>query len=586
MSQFYDQASLVMIPSGYKNGKVYSQKPLSTDGEITFSRASNATRVNSSGLVEKVRENVLLQSNTFNTTWVTTDASVTSGQSGYDGTSNAWLLNVTGGTGSQRIDQPIVLGGLNTYSVYLKAGTVNWVALRNTGSSSALVWFNLANGTKGANPNSALNYTITSVGSGWYRCTLTLNSTTDKVYIYPSTADNFAGLNCTSGDNILIQSAQLETGDIATDYIATTTSAVSVGPVSGLPRLDYSGGCPSLLLEPQRTNLALYSEQFDNAYWTKNRTTITANVSATLDPTGLNGADKIVETATSLFHGIERAFGTLSGSHSLSVFAKAAERNWVYIEFFTGSTSYTTFFNLSTGAIGTSAIGNNAKIEAYGNGWYRLSISRAAGAGTSFFVAGTASADNTASYVGDGTSGAYFWGAQIEAGAYASSYIPTLSTAVTRVDELAYKTGISSLIGQTEGTLFIDIEPQDISGGGRYFGIESASGPGSGWIAIISQGSTPNTFRFYGNAFDFTGGPALRGVRAKAALAYKNGVQTSAYVNGVSVGTLTENTTGASFATTKLAYGPFGNNGCCDFHQALIFPTALSNAQLAELTSL
>ena len=58
MSQFYDQASLVMVPSGYKAGKVYSQKPLSTDGELTFSRASTATRINASGLIESVASDV------------------------------------------------------------------------------------------------------------------------------------------------------------------------------------------------------------------------------------------------------------------------------------------------------------------------------------------------------------------------------------------------------------------------------------------------------------------------------------------------------------------------------------------------
>ena len=66
---YFDDASLVMIPSGYKDQKVYSVKPIDGSGDLTFSRASNATRVNSSGLVEKVRTNLLLQSNSFDTTW-------------------------------------------------------------------------------------------------------------------------------------------------------------------------------------------------------------------------------------------------------------------------------------------------------------------------------------------------------------------------------------------------------------------------------------------------------------------------------------------------------------------------------------
>ena len=103
MSSFYDLASLVMIPSGKKAGKVYSQKPLTTDGQLDFTRASTATRIGSDGNIEKTRTNLLLQSNQFNTTWTLSEASVTSGQSGYDGTNNAWLLNVTSGTGGQRL---------------------------------------------------------------------------------------------------------------------------------------------------------------------------------------------------------------------------------------------------------------------------------------------------------------------------------------------------------------------------------------------------------------------------------------------------------------------------------------------------
>jgi len=580
MSQFYDQASLVMIPSGYKNGKVYSQKPLSADGELTFTRASNATRVNADGLIEKVRTNLLLQSNTFSTGWSLANTTIASGQADRNGSNNAWLLTKSAGGGYIR-QTSLASTAFSTFSVYLKAADSDYVLLLCGSGQSA--YFDLVNGTVVSGSTAS----IESAGNGFYRCSIRNNTTATDARIYP--AEN--GSTSASTGSIVIMDAQFEQTDFGpTPYIPTTTAAVSVGPVSGLPRLDYSGGCPSLLLEPQRTNLNPYSEQFNNADWEKTYSTITANQA--VSPDGYTNADAWFETSDNNWHrlydnGISVTAGT---AYTCSLFVKANGRDWVSIQFFAGNGAFNgnhVWFNISNGTIGTTQTGITANIEDYGNGWYRIQATQTAASSTTGYILYLlANADGAVTYTGDPTKGAFVYGGMTEAGAYATSYIPTLSTAVTRVGESAYKTGISSLIGQTEGTLFIDIEPQDISGLGRYFGIESASGPASGWIAIISQGATPNTFRFYGNSFDFTGGPALRGVRAKVALAYKNGVQTSAYVNGVSVGTLTENTTGASFATTKLGYGPFGNDGSCNFHQALIFPTALSNAQLAELTTL
>ena len=110
MATLFDSASLVMVPSGVKDDKLYSIKPTNGDGDFTFSRdgsgASVATRVNSAGLIEKGRTNLLLQSNSFNTTWTNSGTITrTSGQSGYDGTNDAWLL--TKGTAGAFIRQTI-----------------------------------------------------------------------------------------------------------------------------------------------------------------------------------------------------------------------------------------------------------------------------------------------------------------------------------------------------------------------------------------------------------------------------------------------------------------------------------------------
>jgi hypothetical protein len=248
MSQFYDQASLVMVPSGYKNGKVYSQKPLSTDGELTFTRASNATRVGPDGLIQKVRTNLLTYSNDFsNAAWGKSFAALTGGQSGYDGTNNAWKLQASGST-SCYIQQGS-FSVLRAHSIYAKAGTYDQISIINGGYGQG-VQFDLTSGTIVTNSNSSIySPTITSVGSGWYKISLGIQSSA-PTYGFLIAPQLLNGGGIVDGEYIYIQNAQTEYNDIATDYIATTSSAVSVGPVSGLPRLDYSGGCPSLLLEP------------------------------------------------------------------------------------------------------------------------------------------------------------------------------------------------------------------------------------------------------------------------------------------------------------------------------------------------
>ena len=89
----YNKASIVLIPSGSKTGTIFSQKPTNGDGDFDFTRSTSATRVNADGLIEKETQNLLLQSNSFDTSWINSGTiSKTSGQSGYDGSSDAWLL--------------------------------------------------------------------------------------------------------------------------------------------------------------------------------------------------------------------------------------------------------------------------------------------------------------------------------------------------------------------------------------------------------------------------------------------------------------------------------------------------------------
>jgi hypothetical protein len=196
-------------------------------------------------------------------------------------------------------------------------------------------------------------------------------------------------------------------------------------------RTEYSaaGVALGVRIEGARTNLALRSQEFDNASWNKARSTITAN--ATTAPDGTMTADKLIDNAVNSSH-VAYFTPTLTAAvHTASVFAKAAERSQLHIMFQAGASFNTSYFNLATGAVISQGAGHTATILSVGNGWYRCSASVTNTAAAQEVDFGTADG-GTASYAGDGASGIYLWQAQVELGASASSPIITAGSTVTR----------------------------------------------------------------------------------------------------------------------------------------------------------
>jgi hypothetical protein len=611
LDKYYAKASLVMVPSLYKTSIVYSERPLSTDGEFTFTRASNATRVGPDGLIEKVRTNTFLYSEDFSdAAWVKERISVSSNvTTAPDGTSTADKIVENTDNNSHRVRQNAnsTQNVEYTLSCYLKASERTKARIV-AGGLNASADFDLSTGVIIGSPT-LCTASITNVGSGWYRCAITYTQTsaTSAVQLHLVATLNAAGDFVYTGDGtsgIFVWGAMLETG-VLTDYIPTTTTAVSVGPVANLPRLNYpinsdgSVGCPSLLLEPQRTNLVTYSEQFDNAGWAKSGASVLAN--AVLGPDGYTSADKLVEdTSTGAHIATQSNLFTATGAwHTASIFVKAAERT--YAAFSTRgnftSNDNTLIFNLTTGEWELDDSGQNYALnaEAFPNGWYRISLNTDTTSGAyDGFGIGIATGSTSwidAVYTGDGTSGIYIWGAQMEAGQYESSLIPTLVASVTRGEDYCSKTGISSLIGQTEGVVFVEYN-QSLIG-------QSATRR----IFALSDGTTSNRITAYvssSNGIDFyvrnSGGDLFLGTAAspigntkgvhKIAAAYKNG-DYAVYLDGVQI------ISGAGTAGTLPTCSRFdlgnqlGSNHLYEpMMQVLLFKTRLSNAQLAELTTL
>ena len=205
-----DKASLLMVPSTYEAGTLYNvlpsgnRAPDSTDqnsgydqtrADFTFDRGSNAaaTRIGSDGLIEKYRENLLLQSNQFDTTWVNElggSPVITSGQAGYDGTTDAWLVG-KGAEQYKRITQSVSASGVWTYSVYAKANTQDSINLRNQ-TNGKRCEFDLTNGVIVFKQNE-IDARMIDVGNGWYRCSVTFNQSTSSLAIYIGWSDFDAG---------------------------------------------------------------------------------------------------------------------------------------------------------------------------------------------------------------------------------------------------------------------------------------------------------------------------------------------------------------------------------------------------------
>jgi len=388
---FYDLASLVVVPSGYKSGKIYAQKPLTTDGQLTFTRASTATRVNASGLIETVS--------------------------------------------------------------------------------------------------------------------------------------------------------------------------------SGVPRLDYLGStCPKLLLEPQRTNSALQSSALNTTPWQSFGGTQTNNSGTS--PDGTNNAT-LFQSVSTTQSGVYQTIAATSGQTvTVSMYVKLGTatniclvinntQNWNTV----GGQAFTTVDGLSTTA------------------WKRVSYTFTSPASNNYNIHIGLHEETGVPTQSLGTF--YVYGVQAEIGAYMTSLIPTTTAAVTRLADKAEKTGISSLIGQTEGTMYWEGYSENNASFGTCLALQGSAGY---WIYILSYngGFTFEMRNAYVVSMAYNSTSAAGNY--KIAIGY-NASQVVIYINGTLVHT-DNSVTIPALSSVYLANWENVYNESVKTAQALLFKTRLTNAQLAELTTL
>ena len=561
MSSIYDKASLVLIPSGTKTSKVYSQKPTNGDGDFTFSRSTAATRVNASGNIEKETQNLLIRSNTFNTGWSPVSGTFSQGVTDPFGGNTAWSFTA-----------------VNTDPYFYQPVSV-------TGVLCASLW------VKGVGSSIGKNGQI-RIGSDIKTFTIT-----DEWVRY----EHFANMTATfslgfeipnpavAGDVVHIYGAQLEYGLVARDYIETTTTAVEGGITDNVPRLDYTdSSCPALLLEPQRTNLLTHSEHLESSYYGKTRCTIEDN--STTSPEGVINASKMTSTDASESY-IQGNVTTTGTKIYWSFFAKKGDLDYCLGLVWSSPNGCRQWFNLSTGAVGgTTTFGtgysvDSASIEDYGNGWYRCTMIVNCSAGTQGCRVNISSADTT---IGSAVNSyGYFYGLQAEDASYATSYSPTYGSAVTRnLDSAETATPRTSLFNQTEGVIYAEWENVsngnsrlfNLKGGGHQIYIKQFGTSSERIFGVVYNGSgnvfsasTPNNYLTIGDTY-------------KVALRYKDG-EYAFYVNGTQIATSTATGLG-SMAADKIDLENNDNAGSCKHKQVLYFPATLTNAELADLTTL
>ena len=496
--------------------------------DFTFARGSEATYVDAQGLIQSTNElgPELVTNGDFATDsdWVKgTGWSISGGTANCDGVSS-------------------------NSSLYQNVGGVNNTIYKITGTIS--------------------NYVSGTLQVGGSSNFLAVNSNGDFVHYRQWTSDstlylrsvNFIG----SIDNVSVK-----------EYITATNT----------PRLDYSTGAEAFLLEPQSTNLVTQSEALSTM---QNQSTITDNILTS--PTGNVNASLVVENTATNSHGITKTTiiptNPSATSYTISIFAKKKERQYIQFWLYADSTSFTSSgFDLENGT--TSGDANTHKIKDFGNGWYRCSftanVTQSTG-GYNFARVSMGTSLASFYYTGDGASGLYMFGFQLEQQSYATSYIPTSGSTVTRNQETCINA--TPEINSEEGVLYAEIAALADDGTNRIIGISDGtngnrvqiyySTASNSFIGLVYSGGglscSLNTT--LANATDFI----------KVALKYKEN-DFALWVNGVEVATDTNGNSpiGLDRLDFRLGVGilPFFGNT----KDLQVYTKALSDAELIKLTT-
>ena len=521
--------SLALIPSGYKAGTVYSILPNNSVGDFTFIRNSGATRLNKNGLIENVGETLGIEEVTngyfdTDTDWTKLNGSTISG-----GVATVIANGSLGSSGLNRgVQQDNVFVAGNTYDITF--------TVRQTVGSGI---FQVSNGF-----TLLFDTTVTSEFT-----TYTVRRIAGAVNLQ----DHIIGIG---GRTV---SDEFEVSDISVKEVLTEVN---------IPRLDYSdGGCPSLLLEPQRTNNILNSESLSNASWQKFNsglgTTPIVTDNYAISPSGEMNASRLQMSLGGGTTSSDRAFVrqslTSQTDYYFSVYLKStngAEQklNWHF--------------------------GSDGFLITVTDEWQRFELTRS---GVATTWAGIGLRGNLVSVLGiDDSVDILVYGFQVEQGSNATSIIHTNGSIATRVADLCADSGDADLFDITEGTFFVDVTPYD---SGNFTTIGLSIGNDTQKIVFIFQ-SNGTQVRIFSSGGVSSYLSLTFDQRNKIAVTFKEN-EYKFFINGALVGSDTSAT--VPIGMNRLNFSNRTNTANHfegKVYDTRVYDTVLTDAELTELTTL
>ena len=347
---------------------------------------------------------------------------------------------------------------------------------------------------------------------------------------------------------------------------------------NGQSRLNYPMidgkvvGCPHHILEPQRTNLLQYSEDFSNSYWYKDSISVTSGF---VSPDGTLNASKIV--GSGFLQGVINVVA--SNVYTYSVFWKKDTSS--FIKFQVSSSGPDETITLNTKTLSFSSITNidEYSVEEFGNGWYRLKIT-------------WTEQDTEISGIriicdeSDANSSLYIWGAQVEQGSFPTSYIKTNGSAVTRSAETANGSGDAATFNDSEGVLMAEISALADDGTYRVFGL--SDGTASNRVILYYNPNSNNIELFIssGGAAQTTLSLTLTDIKLLQKIAVKYKVNDiGLWINGFEVGIDTIATMPSGLNELAFDNGVGTENFYGNTKQLQYYNSALTDSELEQLTS-
>jgi hypothetical protein len=521
----------------------------SLDPRITFTRASEA-RYYDGKTVSKAEENLLLRSQDYSATWTVTSLTPVTGKTAPDATSTATEFTSTAADAVLTQGYTAIAGDY-TFSVFLR---------RVTGTGDIQIAAD--NGT----------WTTRAITSSWARYEVTQTVTAGA---------KTAGIRIvTSGDAIEVWGAQLEQRSTVTAYTPTTTQAITnyvptlLTAPAGSPRFDHNpttGESLGLLLEEQRTNLFQRSEEFNDSYWEKSSLGIASSPIVTANtaiaPNGTLTADEIffncVDITSSANRSFVRRVVTIANTsqYAWSFWIKAADAESV------GKT--------------LRVVGENSGIAVtitLTSSWSRIS-----NVGTSSSTSGTYILETRGTVTSSATARIHLWGAQLELGSFATSYIPTVASQVTRSADAASMTGanFTSWYRADEGTLYADINPRALA---TTSGISINDNTVSNRIrlttATVTNQAAVTTDGVAQAALN--GGTPVVDTNMRLTLGYK----TNDFGLSLNGGTVATDTLGTLPVVNQLQIGAESTGrGSLTVKKVAYYPAKLTSAQLQAITT-